>query len=144
MKRIVTGPQVAQWVAKRSTDYGDFGPCTGIGLEADGQLVCGVLYNGYTKRNICMHIASDGTRRWMNRDYLWYCFYYPFVQVGVDRVTGLVGEGNAQARRFDEHLGFREEGRLRGACETGDLIIYVMWRDDCRFLRLKHDTKKAA
>lgn len=143
MKTITIGQHVVDWVAKRSTDYGAFGPAVGIGLESDGALVAGVCFNGYTKTNICMHVASDGSRRWMNREYLWYSFYYPFEQLGVKRITGMVGEGNAAARRFDEHIGFRLETRLKDACETGDLLVYVMWRDQCKWLGVRRNAKAA-
>ncbi len=106
-----------------------------LGLERDGELVAGVLYDGFTGSNIWMHVAAEPSRRWMTREYLRYCFYYPFVELGVRRISGQVAAGNARARAFDEHLGFRHEATLRGAGPDGDdLLIYVMWRDECRFL----------
>jgi RimJ/RimL family protein N-acetyltransferase len=56
----------------------------------------------------------------------------------VQRITGLVGEGNAAARRFDEHLGFTLETKLTGAHPTGDLLVYVMWKHDCIWLEKNH------
>lgn len=127
-----------EWVAKRTQEHGNFGAAVGIGwLDAD-EIRVGVVYNEFNGANLCMHVASDGTRKWMRREYLWTCFDYPFHQAGVRRITGLVGEGNYDARQFDEHLGFRLETRLKGAHPTGDLLVYVMWRDDCKWLRLKH------
>ena len=42
---------------------------------------------------------------------------------------------NTDARRFNEHLGFREEARLMGAAaDGGDVLLYVMWKEECRFL----------
>ena len=53
----------------------------------------------------------------------------------MDRISGYVNESNEVARRFDEHLGFHEEARLKGAApDGGDVLLYVMWRDDCRFI----------
>lgn len=74
----------------------------------------------------------------MTREYLWACFDYPFNQAKVHRITGLVGEGNHLARKFDEHLGFKLETRLKGAHPTGDLLVYVMRREQCKWLRIKH------
>jgi RimJ/RimL family protein N-acetyltransferase len=71
----------------------------------------------------------------MTREYLRYCFHYPVVECGVDRVSGWVEASNEAARRFVEHLGFREEARLKGAArDGGDVILYVMWREDCRYV----------
>ena len=131
---IVTGQAVVEWVAKRTNEFGNFGCAVGIGWEREGALVAGVAYSDYNGVNIQMHVASDGTRRWMTREFLWTCFDYPFNQAKVRRVTGLVGEGNAAARRFDENLGFVLEARLKGAHPTGDLLIYCMMKDNCRWL----------
>lgn len=107
-----------------------------IGLRKDGQLVAGVVYEGFNGRNVWMHVAAQPGRRWLVRDYLRACFAYPFLVCGVDRVSGYVNASNAEARRFDEHLGFQEEARLRGAApDGGDVILYVMWRNECRFLK---------
>jgi RimJ/RimL family protein N-acetyltransferase len=106
----------------------------GLGLERDGELVAGVLYEGFNHHNVWMHVAAEG-KHWLNRDFLRYCFYYPFVELGVSRVSGYVEASNLAARRFDEHLGFRQEAVLQGAAsDGGDVILYVMRRDDCRYL----------
>ena len=132
---IVTGQGVVEWVAKRTNEFGNFGAAVGIGWERDGELVAGVAYSDFNGVNVNMHVASDGTRRWMTREYLWTCFDYPFNQAKVKRITGLVGEGNTQSQRFNEHLGFTHEATLEGAHPTGSLLIYKMMREDCRFLR---------
>jgi RimJ/RimL family protein N-acetyltransferase len=133
-QRYVSGPAVVEWVSS-ILDVGDFGPAIGIGtLDHNDELIAGVLYNGYTKNNICMHIASNGSRRWMTKAFLWMCFDYPFSQLGCTRVTGLVDETNLEAQHFNERLGFTLETRLEKACEQGDLLIYRMWRHECRFL----------
>lgn len=124
---------MVEWVAKRTNDFGNYGAAVGIGFERDGGLIAGVVYNEFNGVNICMHVASDGSKRWLTREYLRACFDYPFHQAKVKRVTGLVGEGNHEARRFDEHLGFKLETRLKGAHPTGDLLVYVMWREDCKY-----------
>lgn len=107
----------------------------GIGLEKDGELVAGVLYEGYNGHNVWMHVAANDDGHWMNRAYLRACFEYPFVQLGLPRVSGFVAASNERARRFDEHLGFQVEAVLRGAAhDGGDALVYVMWRDQCRFI----------
>jgi RimJ/RimL family protein N-acetyltransferase len=106
-----------------------------IGLRRDDELVAGVAYEGFNGRNIWMHVAALPGARWMTRMYLRVCFVYPFLVCKVDRLSGYVNDNNTLARRFDEHLGFQEETRLSGAApDGGDVIIYVMRRQDCRFL----------
>ena len=107
----------------------------GLGLERDGELVAGVVYEGYNRYNVWMHVAAIPGRRWLNREFLRYCFQYPFDELGCRRVSGYVEASNEDARRFDEHLGFRQEAVLHGAAsDGGDVILYVMRREDCRFL----------
>ena len=71
----------------------------------------------------------------MTRDYLRACFAYPFKVCGVERVSAHVESSNVASRRFCGHLGFVPEARLFAAANDGsDVILYVMWRADCRFL----------
>ncbi|HDR9497591.1 TPA: N-acetyltransferase [Burkholderia cepacia] len=142
MRRIVWDEpdRVMHFVAAR-TGEDRYRDCTAIGLEHDGELVAGVVYQLYTGPggSMLMHVASDGTRAWLSRAYLAACFRYPFVQMECRRVTGLVRADNAAAQRFDEHLGFRREGLLRQGCTDGtDMILYGMLASECRYLEGKH------
>ena len=73
----------------------------------------------------------------MTRELLWMVFDYAFNQAKVKRITGLVGEGNIDARNFDEHIGFVVETTLESAHPTGNLIVYKMFREDCRWLKIR-------
>jgi len=109
-----------------------------IGLEDDsGELVSVVLYSDYNSVNINMHISAIPGKRWLIREYLWYCFHYPFVELNCKRITGVVPASNLPARKFDENLGFTLEATLKDAHPDGDLLLYVMRREDCRWLHLK-------
>ena len=111
------------------------GGMTGIGLEKGGELVAGVVYEGFNGSNIWMHVGATPGKRWMTRQYLRACFAYPFIQCGVKRVSGYVNASNTAACRFDEHLGFKPEARLHGAApDGGDVIVYAMKRSECRYV----------
>lgn len=114
-----------------------------IGLEEDGELIAGVVYDNYNGASICMHVGAIPGKRWMTREFLWFAFYYPFVQLGVKRITGLVPESNLLARKFDEHLGFELEAVLQDAHPDGSVFVYRMFKDQCRFLELKHVEAKS-
>lgn len=134
MTEVITGDEVTKWVSEHSE--GDFVPGLnpGIGLKRNGQIVGGVVFDGYNGANINIHVASDGSRSWVNRDLLWYVFYYPFVELGCKRVTGVVPSYNEGAIRFDEKVGFELETTLKDAHPKGDLLIYKMTPDKCRWL----------
>ena len=139
MKKVIYGRDfvISKWVGHR-IDEDDFGPCTAIGLEEDGNLIAGVVYNLYNGPSICMHVAAVPGKRWMTRDFLYRAFAYPFIQLGCRRVTGLVRVDNIEARRFDEHLGFVQEGVIRrGASDGTDMILYGMLKEECRWLGVR-------
>lgn len=134
--RIVCNPaQVFDFVRAQGLKIQLTAGMKGIGLEKDARLVAGVVYEGFTGHNIFMHVAAEPGGKWLTRGFLSAAFAYPFDQLGVDRVTGWVEASNERARRFDEHLGFTPEAVLKGAAtDGGDVIIYTMWRKDCRYV----------
>ena len=129
--------RIVSWVGKR-VEVKDFGSCVAIGLEQDGELIAGVVFNLYSPPSICMHVAAVPGRRWMTREYLFRCFAYPFLQLNCTRITALVREHNEQSQKFVEHIGFVKEGVMRQGSEDGsDLIVYGMLKDECRYLGIK-------
>lgn len=106
-----------------------------IGLRRDGDLVAAAVYEGFNGRNMWVHLAGVPGGRWMTRDFLRAGFAYPFLVCGVQRLSGYVNASNTEARRLNEHFGYQEEARLKGAAPGGeDVILYVMWRKDCRYV----------
>lgn len=107
----------------------------GIGVERDGHLVGGVIFDSYSTNNIFMHVAGTDGIQWATKSFVKACFGYPFNQLGCKRVSGWVEASNEKARRLDEHLGFKKEAILQGAArDGGDVIIYRMWKHECRFI----------
>jgi RimJ/RimL family protein N-acetyltransferase len=136
MKTVIYGQdeRVCDWVNSRLNE--NFVGAVGIGLEENGELIAGVVFDNYTKAGINMHVAAVPGRRWMTREYLFRCFAYPFIQLNCLRITGLVREDNLDAQRFNEHLGFKREGLLREAyLDKQNVIVYGMLQRECRWLR---------
>jgi RimJ/RimL family protein N-acetyltransferase len=131
---IVTGQPVVEWVAHKTNDFGNFGCAVGIGWQVGGKIVSGVAYNDFNGPNINAHIATDAP---LTKSFLRAIFDYPFNCANVQRITALVGEGNVKSRHLCERFGFIEETRLQGAHQTGDLIVYRMRRNECKWLELK-------
>jgi RimJ/RimL family protein N-acetyltransferase len=105
-----------------------------IGLERSGELSAVVVYDNFSDVDCNMHIASDGTRAWLNKALLLSAFAYPFTQLGLRRVTGLVAAKNTDALKFDENLGFVREGYHPHAMKDDDLISLGMLKEHCRFI----------
>lgn len=139
MKRVIYGEdaRVAKWVGDLVNENYAAGSAA-IGLEQDGELIAGVVFDLYTGPSISMHVAAIPGKRWMTKDFLWRCFAYPFLQLQCNRITGLVRADNLVAQKFDEHLGFKREGLLRKAAADGtDYVLYGMLREECRWLEIR-------
>ena len=136
MTRIESGAHVVAWVAKRLR--GQFAPTAeGIGLYKDG-LVAGVIYENWNHRSVTCHIAIEGR---MTPAYLASIFHYPFRFLGVDKIICPVSEGNDESKALVENMGFEEETRIKDAHPEGDLVIYTMTLDQCRFVGERYERR---
>ncbi len=139
MKRIIVNQkeQVGKWVAERVNRTAPWGAFEAIGLEQDGRLIAGVVFDSYTRNARCsMHCAGEG-RRWLNKEFLFACFDYAFRQLGCRVVINPVNSDNADSMRFTEHIGFKEVCRIPEGAGDCDLVIFAMPRRTCRWLHMK-------
>lgn len=107
-----------------------------IARVEDGELLGGVVYTNFTGHSIGMHVAGFRDN-WVNRDLLWVCFDYPFRQLGVSNIFGLVPASNSKALAFNQNLGFKIITTIPGVFDDGGMIVMMMAKQDCRWLRLK-------
>jgi RimJ/RimL family protein N-acetyltransferase len=108
----------------------------GIGLERDGELVAGIIYEGYNFQSIWGHVAAQPGSEWLNKEFLRFCCDYAFHTCKVNMVLGYMEDSNKQALRFAQHLGFKEEARITQAATDGsDILILKMRREDCRYTK---------
>ena len=129
--RIVSGPEVGLWVASQMNSSFSSATGTAIGLERDGSLVAGVMYENWNQRSITAHMAVTGL---LTRSFIGAIFRYAFVKCGVNKVILPISSGNAKSNKFAKNLGFVEEARLLDTDPQGDIILYTLKKDDCRFL----------
>lgn len=123
------------WAAERIgiQSFRDDAKAIGIVTGDNIRGVC--VFDNFSPADVFIHIASDGSKTWLTWDFLVSCFAYPFIQLRLPRVTGLVPASNEAAMKFDLKLGFQIEGRCREAVEDGDdLMILGMLRRECRFI----------
>lgn len=99
-----------------------------------GERILGVVvFDAFTDFECCMHIVIED-RHCVNKRILRAVFAYPFEQLKLRRVTGLVPESNIAALAFDLRLGFVQEGRKKWALGNEDEIILGMTAERCRWL----------
>lgn len=126
--------EVGRWTCERLGGVWNPESDNAIGIERNGSLIAGVVYDNFLGQSICMHVAAEG-RHWLTREFLRAVFSFPFDQLRVHKVIGPVDSSNARACHLDEHLGFVPEAVITGAAKGGDLILYSMTRQQCRFLK---------
>lgn len=109
---------------------------TCIGHERHGELVAGVMYEAFNGSSLHTSIAAVG-KHWLTREYLWFIFHYPFVQLGARLLIATVASDNFDSRKFCEHLGFDRHSRIPDAHPSGALLVYTFNKAKCKWLRLK-------
>ena len=128
---IVNGERVGAWVARRIRGGSFEERSQAIGLECNGELVAGVIYENFNHKSIWCHIAVEGR---MTPTYLAAIFHYPFHTAQVDKIIVPVGSDNEESVRLVEKMGFSQEARIKEARPEGDLILYSLTREACRYL----------
>jgi RimJ/RimL family protein N-acetyltransferase len=100
----------------------------------EGDRILGVVvFDAFTPYDVNMHIVIED-RRCVTRRILKQVFSYPFKQLGMRRVTGLVPASNVAALAFDLRLGFRHEGRKIHGAGDEDEIVLGMVAEGCPWL----------
>lgn len=134
MKTIVYDtPRVLAWMILRMKYPVSWPAAQAIGIARDGKLVGGVAFEGFGLADVNLHIVSEG-KHWLTHEFLVHCFSYPFVQLGLRRVTGLIPASNHKSLRFAAKLGFKVEGIARHALPDDDIVIHGMLKEECRYI----------
>ena len=130
--------KVTQWVSKKM--FGArFKPDAAIGLERDGEVVAGVVYEDWNGASFVCHIVVDGL---LTPGYLGAIFHYPFTYCGAKKILAPVAESNEESVAFVEKLGFRLEHRILDAHPDGAIRLYSITADN-RFVGGKYGQKFA-
>jgi RimJ/RimL family protein N-acetyltransferase len=141
MRQIILNQKerVAQFLIEQNAYKGQAVQYEAIGVEENGNLIAGVVYENYEKNaRISLHCAGIG-KRWLSRQFLWMVFDYPFNQLNVNVIVNTVSSDNKDSIKFTEHCGFKEQTRIIGGASDGDLIIYTLYKKDCKWIGLKHE-----
>ena len=131
---IITDRQeeLGRWMADRIGGTYTDGKTVYIGYTKNDQIVCGTSFSQYNGKSITVEMAVDNKR--LNIVFLKFSFWYPFCQIGVNKLIAMVDSSNLTALKLDKHMGFVEEGRIKDAAKGGDLIILTMTREQCKYI----------
>jgi hypothetical protein len=126
--------RIGDWVAEQVGQTGSWGDFYAMGVERDGALVAGVVFNNYNGRNATAHMAVAKITRLLPL-LLAHAAQYAFVHCNLERITALVDTDNKKALRFDSKIGWEEEFLMQRAGQVADLQVFVMWRESCPWLK---------
>jgi hypothetical protein len=102
-------------------------------VDSTDTILRGVVgYDGLNGASVIMHMAGDPG--WIDKAILHAAFDYPFNEMGVNQVLGLVPSGNTAALKINRKLGFEVVVELPGAHPDGALILMRMTREQCKWL----------
>ena len=127
---------IGPWVAEKTGGTWCYGRGSGLGKIKDGKLVAGVLYEDYNGANVVCHIR--GEPGWADRRFLGIIFDYPFNQLNVKRITVPVNSTNKESIKLVRHMGFTLESGLAQATPDGDLLLFCLFKKDCKYIRGKY------
>jgi hypothetical protein len=138
-----TNVQIAEWVMQRLGRRA-VKPYRSIGaVDEAGQLVAGVVFNGYNGANVDLSIYAPGC---ISRSAIRQVMHYAFDVLKATRITvrikrrrrGIVGKVPLYGvGGVVERLGFVFEccaARYYGEGKAMDAMVYRMLREDCRWL----------
>jgi hypothetical protein len=112
-----------------------------MGFARDGQLMCVFVIHQYAPPNTFISFASINPR-WASKENLRALGFWIFDELGCDRMTTITEKRNKRSRKFQEGVGFKYEGKLRGGTHNDDLIVYgLLKKDHEAWLRKAFDGK---
>lgn len=126
--------RVGAWVAEQVEQTAEWGGFYAMGVEKDGEIVAGVVFNNFNGVNATVHIAITYRTRELVELFRHVC-RYAFEHCGLKRLTGMVPISKPRVLAFDKHLGFEEEFVMAKAADDGGaLVVLVLWPEKCRWL----------
>jgi RimJ/RimL family protein N-acetyltransferase len=132
--------RVTQWVAARAGNTDPTPSYASIGYERNGELVAGVYFDGRSETNVFAHIASAG--RGLPSELLYAVARFAFGQLGALRMTFSVRDTNVACLRLVQAMGATKEAVMKKAHASGDVVLFVLWRDCGLYQRLKKRFEK--
>ena len=134
---IVSGPKVGLWVTEQT--QGGFDPqrSVAIGLERDGELVAGTVYENWNGVSVMCHIVWQH----VTPAYLAAVYDYPYNVAKVDKIIGPISSNHTRALALVSKMGFSEEARIKDGAPDGDIVFMTQTPDRCRFLEPRYGQK---
>jgi RimJ/RimL family protein N-acetyltransferase len=128
--------RVAEWVGEKlMRDSEAFKPCVAVGIERDGELIAGVVYNKYEPNLLIEMTIASIDKTWCSRHNLKALFSIPFTQYNLRRVQALCSATDKGVQMFLKRLGFIHEGVHPFAYHDGGTAFsFGMIKHNCKWI----------
>jgi RimJ/RimL family protein N-acetyltransferase len=124
--------EIGEWISQKiEDDYQDGDIC--FAVERDGELIAGVFFTNWNGSNLNMHLRCDDKNA-MNYPFLRRIYEWGFVDVGANRITGIVVESNTKSIKAAEKMGFIREATLVNFLPKDSVVFMVMFPENCKYL----------
>jgi RimJ/RimL family protein N-acetyltransferase len=133
---LVTDHSAGHWTAEQTKGKYFEANSQSIGLKQNGEFVAGVIYENWNRRTITCHIAISGR---LTPRYLAVIFDYPFNVCDVKKIIVPVDATNSKSVNLVEKMGFTEEARIKDGMANGDMILYTLAKNDCKYLGERYE-----
>lgn len=127
MSNIICDDDVARFVGER---YGTIicPPFTAMGIERDGEIIAGVVFNNFTRNDVHLSAAGEG----FHRGFLKAVGRYVFDQLGCLRIS--IETEQERVVDMAKRLGAQTEGRKRNHFGRGrHAIVLGILKEDWKF-----------
>lgn len=134
MELVVNDSRAGEWVREKIPKVAQWAEgFKSLAALENGEIVGAVVYDAFTPYDCCIHVRLEhpGCKA---PEILRAVFAYPFEQLGLKRITGLVGASNDKGRKLCVWLGFWCEGRKKHGFGDEDEMIFGMTRERCPWL----------
>ena len=135
---LVTDHSAGHWTAEQTKGKYFEANSQSIGLKQNGEFVAGVIYENWNRRTITCHIAISGR---LTPRYLAVIFDYPFNVCDVKKIIVPVDATNLKSVNLVEKMGFTEEARIKDGMADGDMILYTLAKENCKYLGERYGKK---
>jgi RimJ/RimL family protein N-acetyltransferase len=128
-------PIIGNWVGERVTSTGEIsftGEYEAIGVFDESEIVAGFIFHEWnpTYKTISMSLAANSPK-WGSRRNIEGILRYPFIELGVQRITVTINENNHASIRLAEGVGFKREAVIeRGAGIYGNIIVLRLFVEE--------------
>ena len=96
-------------------------------IDADGRIICGVVFQNWTQRDIELSVAALS----IPRSFLKAIYIYTVEQLGCRRVTFRIRSSDLKTQESAQRLGAKWEGRIRRFySDSEDAVILGILKED--------------